>query len=240
VNLNVIRAFLTAVGLLAAGAPPASAEVCKFNMSGYRFLTVETEGAMREYQLRSRDPRFPLQPLGYHATAIIECKDCLEGKPVSALIWLALNSLTAESVEQVRRSLESGISWMHRPATSLEKVDDRVTLQIGSLIGWVHRFAAAFHGQPSHDVIIVLIQDSCIGLLAIIETSSQHRGQPTMGEVQPLLDALDVVEVEPGTTLAAHRSAAPATVPRRAEAAPPAPRTMDFDEFRRTLEEMRH
>jgi hypothetical protein len=86
----------------------------------------------------------------------------------------------------------------------------------------------------------VLIQDSCIGLLAIIETSSQHRGQPTMGEVQPLLDALDVVEVEPGTTLAAHRSAAPATVPRRAEAAPPAPRTMDFDEFRRTLEEMRH
>jgi hypothetical protein len=210
-------------------------------MAGYSFLTVETEGAMREYQLQSRDPGFPLRPLGYHATAIIECKDCLGGKPASALVWLTPSErITSETVEQVRRSLESWISWMHRPATSLEKVDDRVSLRIGSLTGWVHRFAAAFHGQPSHDVIIVLIQDSCIGLLAVVETTSQHRGQPAMADVQPLLDTLDIAEVEPGTTLAAHGAATPAIVSRRPEAASSPPHTPDFHEFRRALEAMRH
>jgi hypothetical protein len=66
----------------------AAIEQCQWKSSGEHLVEWLEQGALRGARIVSHDANWKLDGLGWHATSVVYCANCADGRGLSATLWL--------------------------------------------------------------------------------------------------------------------------------------------------------
>ena len=183
--------------------PPAHAQECKNAINGHEFMEVE-KGRQHivRYTLKLNDPTWKLVPFSIHATALIQCANCISDLQPQGIIWLhGLDKSRHQwlQAQEDRRKILHGTmldSWSFWPyGGALVAKHKPQPFAIGTMRGELDVFqeSASSHGFKQ-DILYAHVHDNC-GSLTIFLRSPPYVGDPPTAEatVWPILKAIDVI-----------------------------------------------
>ena len=200
--------FLYAAGLfgMAAGAPRAGDDACKFAEWGYSYYRIEQQGEAWTYLLTASGPNWRNKPHGFHAPGFLLCEGCTPaGKVWGGLYHFSdqaeLRPATSAERAEIRKEMV-GLPYTRIGPEHLEHYGSREGIRLGPLTGYAvlyrfvakegrNSFAEIFAAQEG-GLLVVHLTDGCVSFETTILLQSSGGRDPWA----PLESLLTEVTIE--------------------------------------------
>jgi hypothetical protein len=220
----MIGRFVTAALVLILAFRTAEAgDVCRFQEGGAHYIEWVEQGQPHGARILSRDPRWVLGELGWHATSGARCQSCANKAVAGAVLWLGLDASPRDLGEAV--TPETAARWM-RPFpfqvwdADFQAKSDVVPASVGTLVGWARAIGYRHPDGRAHQVISLAVADGCLALFGIL--SARNAGEISLDRLELFASAIAVERYQP--------------MPTPRNLAPP-PAAFSLEDFRKGLQQ---